>query len=143
MRTPLARFVQFPHPGREHRPDAGSVKRWNPIERTHGRKFLSLEGCWLEGNDRREGNLWAWGEWEPESTLLRTLDQPSSHHPRVLWRPHFARKSDYSALQNTDPFIFDGFYYTNCRQSASPRPSATRSRFCHRVRQRAGARLGH
>lgn len=30
------------------------------------------------------------------------------------------RNSDYSSLHNTDPFIFDGFYYANCRQPASP-----------------------
>lgn len=37
-----------------------------------------------------------------------------------MWEPYFVRKSDYSSLHNTDPFIFDGFYYSNCRQSASP-----------------------
>jgi|GEM_PF-4164817 len=47
------RFVQFPHPGPEHRPDDASMKRWNPIERTHARKFLSLDGDWLEGSERR------------------------------------------------------------------------------------------
>jgi hypothetical protein len=37
-----------------------------------------------------------------------------------LWEPYFIRKSEYSSFHNTDPFIFDGFYYSNCRQSASP-----------------------
>ncbi len=120
MQESFVRFVQFPHPGREHRPEGGSMKRWNAIEQRHGRKFLSLEGDWLEGKERRAGHLWAWGEWEPESTVLRTLSQPSPHHPRYLWEPYFVRKSDYSLLHNTDPFIFNGFYYANCRQSRSP-----------------------
>jgi hypothetical protein len=120
MPESLDRFVQFPHPGAEHRPDDASIKRWNPIERKHGRKFLSLDGDWLETSERRTGHVWAWGEWEPESAVLRILSQPSPHHPRYLWEPYFVRKSDYPSLHNTDPFIFDGFYYANCRQSASP-----------------------
>src|SRR5262245_36022874 len=114
------RFIQFPHPGREHEPDTGSPKDWNSVDQTHGRKFLSLTGDWLEGPVRRSGHLWAWAEWEPESTILETLSQPSRHHPAYLWEPFFVRKSDYSLLHNTDPVIFGGFYYANCRQSASP-----------------------
>ena len=113
------RFVQFPHPGSEHRPDVANTKSWHRIDKMHARKFMSLSGAWLEGAERRPGSLWAWAEWEPESTVITKLSQPSPHHPRYLWEPHFAPKSDYSSLHNTDPFIFEGFYYTNCRQSAS------------------------
>jgi hypothetical protein len=35
-------FVQFIHPGGEHRPDAGDTKHWNVGD--HRRKFLTRPG---------------------------------------------------------------------------------------------------
>ena len=79
MRDAHVRFVQFPHPGGEHRPDMSGGKRWSSVDRPHARKFLSLEGKWLNDTRRRTGNLWAWGE----STVLRTLDQTNVSPPTL------------------------------------------------------------
>lgn len=114
------RFVQFPHPGREHAPDEGAVKHWHTTAYDHRRKFLSLNGQWWDGDREHDAQLRVWGEWEPESEIVRVLEQPDERYPRYLWRPYLEPKGDYSGLHNTDPFIYDGFHYSNCKQGTSP-----------------------
>ena len=114
-------FVQFSHPGAEAGPRVG--RDWNTWCRGHRRKFLDLEGKW-QGKDSVtiKGNLWAWAEWEPESTLKRRLyvSDENSLEPRNLWSPYYRDKEDYWALHNTDPFIFGKrFLYSNCGQIAT------------------------
>ena len=47
-------FVQFIHPGGEHRPDAGDMKHWN--RGRHQRKFLKRAGRYMcEGSARSHG----------------------------------------------------------------------------------------
>lgn len=121
-------FVQFPHPGNEHKPTGDSTIGWNKILRNgkvnpHKRKFLQFHGEWIdEGDEKHSGNLRAWGEWEPESKVIRNFDvkECKPHHPSYLWKPYWVPKNTYRYLHNTDPFIFgDCFLYSNCRQSAS------------------------
>lgn len=113
-------FVQFPHPGKEC--DVVGGRTWNETRNPHRRKFMQLCGRWTTGNGVvTDGNLWAWGEWEPESKLLRMLSGSGNDPlmPRNLWKPYYVPKSNYRGLHNTDPFIFgDCFLYSNCRQSA-------------------------
>ena len=114
------RFIQFSHPGREHEPDSGGVKRWNRNERSHARKFMEFNGSWLEEDgNAASGSLRAWGEWEAESALICELNQPygDSHYPNYLWHPYYVPKDSYRGLHNTDPFIFgERFLYSNCKQ---------------------------
>ena len=113
------RFVQFPHPEGEHSPDCGDWKGWNPTSKRHGRKFLEIGGALLESLDSEEaseGKLWAWGEWEPESRVLRRFPPSRDGLPRYLWEPTWLPKENYRGLHNTDPLIFDGFHYSNCKQ---------------------------
>lgn len=93
-------FVQFSHPGPEHRPDRGGGKAWHRRfkdgrPQSHMRKFMQLRGQWIDAagdgrsgapgvgtaraaspprtdaaGDRQSGALHAWGEWEPESELV-------------------------------------------------------------------------
>ncbi len=111
-------FVQFPHPGREHSPDFGDWKKWN--RQGNGRKFVEIGGAWLEslGSRAQEGKLWAWAEWEAESRVLRCFEPSDADSPRYLWEPTWLPKPDYWGMQNTDPSIFGGFYYTDCKQHA-------------------------
>ena len=88
---------------------------------------MQLRGEWIAADDsRRTGELRAWGEWEPESSLVRCFSprppQPDeSLHPRFLWRPCYSQKASYRGLHNTDPFIFgECFLYSNCRQAKNP-----------------------
>ncbi len=127
MASENRRFVQFPHPGGEHSPDHGDWKEWNPIRTANGRsnphrrKFLEIDGEWLESLDSektRFGKLWAWGEWEPESRVLRYFTPSGTGMPRYLWEPAWLPKEDYRGLHNTDPLVFDGFYYGNCKQQS-------------------------
>ena len=118
------RFVQFPHPGGEHSPDYDDWKEWNPTQKPngrdnpHARKFLEIGGAWLESDEVRAGEIWAWAEWEPESRVLRRFGSPKSGMPRFLWEPSLLPKQDSRGLHNTDPFIFGGFYYTDCKQQS-------------------------
>ena len=117
-------FVQFSHPGREHERDHGPHKAWNRMDYGHGRKFMRLHGEWIEENgSTQNGTLHAWGEWEPESELVSTLNPPDGDwlHPRYLWRPYYVPKDSYEGLHNTDPFIFGPrFLYSNCGQPKRP-----------------------
>ena len=120
-------FVQFPHPGLEHEPDRYGKKAWSKDSgrhRGHRRKFMSFRGEWIgQDSSRHIGDLWAWGEWEPESELIRELQQPGGdpQYPRYLWHPYFVPKDNYQGLHNTDPFIFgEKFLYSNCRQRSNP-----------------------
>ena len=117
-------FVQFSHPGGEHRPDRSGSKAWNTLASSHARKFMQFPGRWIASDDSpHRGELWAWGEWEPESRLIRELDRPRGNrdYPRYLWQPCYVLKDDYRGLHNTDPFIFgERFLYSNCRQRANP-----------------------
>ena len=85
---------------------------------------MQFRGEWIEPEGgRRTGDLYAWGEWEPESDLIQDLRQPGgdSLYHRYLWQPHYIPRDDYSNLHNTDPFIFgERFLYSNCGQEAKP-----------------------
>lgn len=116
-------FVQFSHPGPEHEPDRYGKKAWSKSNVGHRRKFMSLRGEWIDqGGVKRTGDLYAWGEWEPESELVRELQQPGgdAQYPRYLWYPYYVpRDDDYEGLHNTDPFIFgERFLYSNCGQGS-------------------------
>jgi hypothetical protein len=112
-------FVQFIHPGAEHGISQG-VKPWNTGE--HRRKFLQVQGSYLDGNDSplQTAKLSLWGEWEPESEG-EPIDRPLRNGPHWVHRPYYVRPASYTGnLQNTDPFIFgDQFLYTLCRQTKS------------------------
>lgn len=116
-------FVQFPHPGGEHGPDAdgGALKRWERDTNDHARKFMVAPGAWRDDPDgpTHQGEVVFWGEWEAESTV-GTIVSRVAGEPRWLHRPFFegvqAAPTD-AVRQNTDPFVFgDRFLYTYCRQ---------------------------
>ena len=112
------RLIQFPHPGGEHSRTSG--KKWSTWDRRHARKFMQFHGQWIDQDERGlEGDLWAWGEWEPESKLV-TEFRPSGADgfPSHVWRPYYiVPKGGYERLHNTDPFIFgECFLYSNCNQ---------------------------
>ncbi len=108
-------FVQFIHPGGEHAPDQGNVRTWN--QGPHRRKFLTCPG--ITELDRREQELVFWGEWEPPSEVVEEIDRPLKNGPRYIYRPYWIRPHSFRGLQNTDPFVFDGFYYSICKQTRS------------------------
>ena len=118
-------FVQFPHPGAEHRPGPSGGRSWNTLAAAHARKFMQLAGRWIDTDgNTANGDLWAWGEWEPQSQLLRRLDGPRARgYPEYLWHPYYViPEGGFRGLHNTDPFIFgERFLYSNCKQPTSPR----------------------
>ena len=116
------RFVQVSHPQGEARPHPGRRQElgWNSLGEEHKRKFLQFPGEWIEQDGSAcAGSLRAWGEWEPESTLVCEFKKQAgdTDHPRYLWNPHCRARKSYRSLHNTDPFIFgDRFLYSNCGQ---------------------------
>jgi hypothetical protein len=122
-------FVQFLHPGGEHRPDEGAIKWWNTKE--HKRKFLVCPGQYVAGAKPIDGQMEFWGEWEPESRVLETIADPTPSGPRFVYDPYYVLPDSYAGLQNTDPFVFgERFYYTGCQQRTSN--VATQLRFLRR-----------
>ena len=119
-------FIQFPHPGDEHAPSKEGYIGWNlNLNRNeHKRKFMQLDGSWItEDSQVHSGDLWAWGEWEPESRQLDfgiTHGDSEKHAPNFLWQPYWNQPDHYAGLHNTDPYIFgDTFIYSNCRQNGA------------------------
>jgi hypothetical protein len=122
-------FVQFLHPGGEHRPDHGGIKWWN--SKDHKRKFLVRPGKYVAGAKLIEAQLEFWCEWEPESRVLKAIADPIPHGPRFIYDPYYVLPQCYVGLQNTDPFVFgERFHYTGCRQRTSK--AATQLRFLRR-----------
>ena len=115
-------FVQFPHPGPEHKP-SGREMPWSPLidargrRVQHARKFLKVGGDYLVDGALRTGPLAFWGEWEPQSRVLRGFSNPDDGFPRWLHDPYWHRPDGVPPRQNTDPLVFgDHFLYSNCRQ---------------------------
>jgi len=122
-------MVQFLHPGGEHRPDVGAVKRWNTRE--HKRKFLVRPGKYVADAKLLAGEIEFWGEWEPESRVVKAIADPTPHSPRFIYDPYYVLPDSYVGLQNTDPFVFgEQFQYTGCQQRTSN--GATQLRFLSR-----------
>jgi hypothetical protein len=107
-------FVQFPHPGAEHRPTGESMD-WN--RRDHARKFLRASGEYLLDGRVRAGPLTFWGEWEPQSRIIARLTDARPGLPHWVHEPTWERPRHRTGLKNTDPLVFgDRFLYSNCRQ---------------------------
>lgn len=118
-------FVQFIHPGGEHSPDAGRFKGWN--RSSHKRKFLKNGGRYLRGGKPEEGDIVFWGEWEPESEVIKEISGPLPNGPRYIYRPYYVVPRSYEGLQNTDPFVFgEQFYYEGCQQRTKKGPTQLR-----------------
>jgi hypothetical protein len=110
-------FVQFPHPGSEHRP-TGEVMPWN--NRDHARKFLRGTGTYVRDGFAFDGAFTFWGEWEPPSFVER-YSTASDGLPQWLHEPVWNEPARRKLLQNTDPLVFgDRFLYSNCRQTSVP-----------------------
>lgn len=108
-------FVQFPHPGGEHRP-RGRVMDWN--RGPHARKFLKATGEYVLDGQLKAGPLVFWGEWEPQSQIVKTFPDGGPGYPRRLHEPYWEVPRHRLHLQNTDPLVFgDRFLYSNCRQA--------------------------
>lgn len=110
-------FVQFIHPGGEHRPDRDGHREWNTGP--HLRKFLTSRGRYLQAGEMRADDLVFWGEWEPQSRVAHAYPDVLPGGPRFLYEPYYAvpARVPRPGLQNTDPFVFgDQFHYTGCLQ---------------------------
>ena len=115
-------FVQFLHPQSEPSRSRGS--KWNSEK--HVRKYLRADGRYLDGDRPAEGTIEFWGEREAESVVASEFQRPVPYGPRRAWSPCYEKKEDYQGLQNTDPFVFGGFYYTGCQQYTSLGPTQLR-----------------
>lgn len=118
-------FVQFIHPGGEHWPDEADLKRWNRDQ--HRRKFLKSRGRYIDGDKLYEGELEFWGEWEPESRVVKRYESHVEDGPQFLYEPYYVQPRDDGWRQNTDPFVFgEHFHYTGCLQHTRRGPTQLR-----------------
>ena len=117
-------FVQFIHPGGEHQPDRDNGKAWNVGG--HKRKFLISHGRFLDRGELREDNLLFWGEWEPQSRVVRRFEERARDWPQFLYQPYYGGPDGVQSIcrQNTDPFVFgEQFHYTGCLQHTKRGPT--------------------
>src|SRR4051812_6196352 len=107
-------FVQFPHPGSEHKP-TGPVTDWNRGD--HARKFMLASGEHVSDGLLQQGPIVFWGEWEPQSRVVERYPARLAGGPRYLHDPYWQVPTHRALLKNTDPLVFaDRFLYSNCRQ---------------------------
>jgi hypothetical protein len=132
-------FVQFLHPGGEHRCGPDRLIPWNAAKRNaqgelgkvpnHARKFLLNPGRFLRSADQQcpeRGDITFWGEWEAQSEQVEDYGKGSS--PASLQRPYYVVPENYEGHQNTDPFVFgETFLYTSCQQIKK----GNKTQLCH------------
>jgi len=126
----MAFFIQFPHPGAEHKlPVNGRDKQWNVGD--HARKFLISRGTYVDSDlEPRDDELVFWGEWEPPSRIERRWAK-SGRMPEALHRPYWMVPASAGFRQNTDPWVFGPtMHYSNCRQTSSMQRLSTGSIIC-------------
>jgi hypothetical protein len=118
-------FVQFIHPGGEHRPDSDGSKAWNLG--AHKRKFLRQRGRYVdEACNSHDDELIFWGEWEPPSQVAEVAQRVPGG-PRFIHEPTLPASAPEGWRQNTDPFVFgDQFHYTGCLQHTRRGPTQLR-----------------
>jgi hypothetical protein len=102
------------------------IRYWNRMKvngknNSHKRKFMEVDGKYVEGlNSRKEklGTLRFWGEYEGHSQFeLIKIHKRTKYwnEPYAVHIPFFCDKNIND--QNTDPFIFgDYFYYSVCKK---------------------------
>lgn len=123
-RTSPPCFVQFMHPGGEWGPEAGhsGPRAWNLVTGGHGRKFVWSPGTWLrDGRPEHLEQLAFWCEWEAPSR--KTTRMNTETEPQWLHQPWLEVPRTFDCLQNTDPCVFGGFFYTGCRQHRGHHPT--------------------
>ena len=137
------RFVQFIHPGGEHKvtkdPKTGAFfTRWNYGR--HQRKVLKVNGQCVDGGKIVKDTLIFWGEWEADSRAVPISPMPSLSDPnvahylhtpelrldRTTGKPVYPKPGQPGV--NTDPLVFgDAFYYSCCQQLRSYKKSGITS----------------
>jgi hypothetical protein len=73
-----------------------------------------------------KGPLRFWAEWEAQSQVISTIAEPLPSGPKFIYKPYYVAPSFYHDLQNTDPFVFGGFFYTGCQQWTKKGPTQLR-----------------
>jgi hypothetical protein len=119
-------FVQFIHPSKQHLPDCTTIKNWNKVG--PGRKFFKNKGCYVYNDKLEESEIGFWGEWEPESEVVKKIDKPVPNGCHYIYKPYYTIPSSYYGLRDTDPFVFGNqFHYTACQQNAKKGPTQLRN----------------
>jgi hypothetical protein len=118
-------LVQFFHPGPEYDRTDDSAP-WTSELQAHQRKFMVDRGLAQRFDQRIEGEVTFWGEWEPQAERVLTFEDTSPGMPRRLWRPFYSVPAAPPNRLNTDPLVFDGFRYTICQQHRNTGPTRLR-----------------
>ncbi len=114
--------VQFPHPGREHRPDESGHKAATLCTDGHGRLLAEQCGEYVSHADERKATpalLHFWCEWECEANRIPTFSPRSKDgFPGHAFKPSIRRRKDWANLANTDPCVFGrAFRYCVCKMT--------------------------
>ena len=118
----LLSIVQFLHHG-EGIPKNVQCKMifpWNQTNNRHYRKYMCCSGKYMENGVEKTDRLMFWGEWEPESYIIK--DFGSKSFPRYLQKPLWPCVNFPTNIPcGTDPFVFNKpFIYDFCGQDHYP-----------------------
>src|SRR5688500_3807952 len=93
--------VQFPHPGREHRPDKNDRKAWTRCEDGHGRLFVEQPGAYVRDLRQKatSDDLHFWCEWECEAESIGSFAPSTSKgFPRHVFRPEIRSRKRFAKV---------------------------------------------
>jgi hypothetical protein len=121
----MHRTVLFFHSGRLGDFFLGR-REWRKNADPHQRAFLRSQGVAVTSMAPRSSNagrsMMFWGEWEADAWSHELYGSRATRNsPGCYLEPRPRRRSNYSGLHNTDPFVFGGpFLYSNCMQPSFP-----------------------
>jgi hypothetical protein len=102
MTGATAFFVQFPHPGVEHR-TVLDVMPWNVGN--HRRKFVRSAARYVDQyGELLAGDLTFWGEWEPPSRVERRWPR-DGQLPRTLHIPYWTRETLATSARDAEMLL--------------------------------------
>ena len=112
-------IVQFVHPGETSLSYAqASIVPWNRGIK-HQRKYMCCSGKYMQNGVEVQDRLMFWGEWEPDSYIIKDFGTKSFH--RYLQKPIWPCEVPNNTNCGTDPFVFNKpFIYDFCGQNHYP-----------------------
>ena len=112
-------FVQFPHPGGEHKPDGSDKIGWNKTRRNnrpnnHKRKFMQFPGKWTAGSPTVGGGTTGW------ATASACFDRRVSTSSWTFQRTPADRHRQYRRLKRSERAqAASTLFWTMCASAAS------------------------
>lgn len=112
--------IQFIHPSAEHTIKTGTNWYLADGKNKHRRKFLKIEGSYIDKNKLIVSDLVFWSELEAPCKIIgRPFAHKNRNFPKIIFEPEYNKYTEHIVKNNmnSDPFFFGNqFYYGICKQ---------------------------